>query len=191
MKKFTDLTLEAYLHELASPAPVPGGGSVSAYVAALAMGLIQMVGRVALSRKKKPEGHATIQKIIDSIEKTKRDTFQIVHLDPEVYQEVVNASGHPEKMEDALQNSFRLQADLAFLAVMAREWNASMLELVQGSIKNDLLVSSALLEAAFRGAFHTAMINVQTMKSAKQKAHAERAMAELKTRFEKGKSGDR
>ena len=196
MKKFTDLTLESYLNELSSDAPVPGGGSVSAYVASLAMGLTQMVGRISLKRKKKnvsPEEekkdaqkHETIQKIVTALEKTKRDVFQIVNLDPEVYQEVMNAYSQPEKIEEALQNSFRLQADLTFLVVMAHEWNNAMADLVSGSIKNDLLVSAALLEAAFRGAYHTAMINVVYMKEADRKARAEKALAELKHRYEKG-----
>ena len=189
MKKYTDLTLETYLNHLASAEPVPGGGSAAAYVAALGMALTQMVGRVALARKKKPGNPETIQKIIDSVEKAKRDAFQIVNLDPQVYQDVMEASEHPEKMEDALQNSFRLQADLAFLVVMAREWNSNLQGLIQGSIKNDLLVAASLLEAAFHGACHTAMINVRYMKDAARKATAEKAVAELKARFEKGNAG--
>ena len=168
---------------------------MSAYTAALAMGLMQMVGRIALKRKKKASGNAqeekkegerrqTIEKIVNSIEKTKRDAFQIVNLDPSVYQEVIQASGSPDKMEDALENSFRLQADLAFLVVMAREWNASLAELVTGSIKNDLIVSAALLEASFRGAYHTAMINVHYMKDPTGKGRSQKALEELKTRFE-------
>ncbi len=196
MKKFTDLTLESYLNELSSEAPVPGGGSVSAYVGSMAMGLTQMVGRISLNRKKKSpppeeekkdaERQDTIRKIVGSLEKIKRDTFQIVNLDPEVYQEVMSSYSDPVKLEDALQNSFRLQADLAFLIVMAREWNNALTDLVSGSIKNDLLVSAALLEAAFRGSYHTAMINVVYMKNAERKAHAEKALAELKHRYEKG-----
>lgn len=196
MKKFTDLTLESYLNELASEAPVPGGGSVSAYTASMAMGLTQMVGRISLKRKKKnmtPEEEAkemerktTIEKIVTVLEKTKRDAFQIVNLDPQVYQEVMDSYSDPAKLEDSLQNSFRLQADLAFLIVMAHEWNNAMADLVSGSIKNDLLVSAALLEAAFRGAYHTAMINVVYMKNAERKSHAEKALAELKHRYEKG-----
>jgi len=58
--------------------------------------------------------------------------------------------------------------------------------LVSGSIKNDLLVSASLNEAAFRGAFHTAIINVKYMKNEDEKFHAEKAMYELKSRFEKG-----
>ena len=200
MKKYTDLTLEKYLDELASAEPVPGGGSVSAYTAALAMALTQMVGRIALARKKKSgmrpaeeekdaENRATIEKIITSLEKTRRDAFQIVNLDPRVYGEVVKASGHPEKMEDALQDSFRLQADLAFLIVMAREWNSNMAGLVSGSIKNDLLVSAGLLEGAFHGACHTAMINVKYMKDPAQKGRSEAALQELKKRFQKENTG--
>lgn len=197
MGKFTTLSLEQYLNELSSAKPVPGGGSVSAYVAALAMGLTQMVGQVCLARKKKKnlipeeekkreEAHQTIRKIIASLEKTKRDAFRIVDLDPQVYQEVMQAYGTPEKLEDTLQHSFRLQADLAFLIVMAREWNVAMSGLVKGSIKNDLLVSAALLEGAFRGAYHTAMINVHFMKDATNKQHAEKALEEIKNRYEKG-----
>ena len=51
MEKFTNLTVEGYLNELASEKAVPGGGSVSALVAAYAMGLTQMVARIALKRK--------------------------------------------------------------------------------------------------------------------------------------------
>lgn len=197
MEKFTQLTLEEYLNELSSAKPVPGGGSVSAYTGALAMGLMQMVGRVVLARKMKsglsPEDEAkettkraTIQKIVESIEKTKRDAFQIVNLDPKVYQELMDIWADAEKREDALNNSFRLQADLAFLIIMAREWNLNLQELVTGSIKNDLLVSYSLLEAAFHGAYHTAKINSDLMKNQTQKTNAEAALHELQSRFKKG-----
>jgi len=55
MKKFTQLSLQDYLQELSSDAGVPGGGSVSAYSASLAIGLSQMVGKIALKRKIKPD----------------------------------------------------------------------------------------------------------------------------------------
>ena len=53
MKPYIQQTLTEYLDELSSDKPIPGGGSVSAYVASLAMGLTQMVGRISLKRKKK------------------------------------------------------------------------------------------------------------------------------------------
>ena len=199
MDKFTQFSLEKYLNELSSDRAVPGGGSVSALTASLAMGLSQMVIRISLKRKKKEglgleeearetQRVSTLEKILESLEKAKRDAFQIVNLDPEVYDQVMKAwGGDADRMEDALQNSFRLQADLAFLVVMAAEWNGALDTLVSGSIKNDLYVSKALLDGAFQGAYHTAMINVKYMKDPNRKDQALKAMEELKGRFERGK----
>lgn len=200
MKKYTDLSLEVYLKELASDAPVPGGGSVSAYAGALGMGLTQMVARIALKRKPKADlaseqkfqdeaNRKRMQEIIDSLEKTKADALQVVSLDPQVYDEVMacykDAAG-AGKLEDALENAFRLQADLALILVMAKEWNAHMKTLVKGAVANDLIVSDGLLAAAFEGAFHTAHINVVYMKNQERKARAEKALEELRSRFTKG-----
>jgi len=200
MKKYTDLSLEDYLCKLASDAPVPGGGSVSAYVGTLGMGLTQMVARIALKRKPKadltPEqkfqdeaNRKRMQEVIDSLEKTKEQALQVVSLDPKVYDEVMacyKESAPPEKIEEALQNAFRLQADLALMIVMAKEWNEHMKGLVKGAVANDLIVSANLLNAAFEGAFHTSHINVVYLKNPERKERAEKALAELRNRFEKG-----
>lgn len=196
MEKFADFSLSNYLDKLSSDSAVPGGGSVSAYVGSLAVGLTQMVGRISLNRKKKKgltpeedkrddEMREAIKKIVDSLEKIRVDAFQIVDLDPKVYQEVMDSyKKSEEEQESALSNSFRLQADLCLLVVMAKEANVAMADLVTGSIKNDLLVSASLSEAAFRGAYHTAMINVKYMKDEAKKNEAESALSELKKRFE-------
>jgi formiminotetrahydrofolate cyclodeaminase len=200
MKKYTELSLETYLEKLASDAPVPGGGSVSAYAGALGMGLTQMVARIALKRKPKAgltaeqkfqddANRKRMEEIVASLEKTRADAMQVVDLDPKVYDEVMACYKDgvaPEKLEDALQNAFRLQADLALILVMAREWNMHMKTLVKGAVANDLIVSDGLLAAAFEGAFHTAHINVVYMKKPERKEHAEKALAELRSRFTKG-----
>lgn len=195
MSSYLDDSLKTYLDKLSGPDPVPGGGSVSAYVASLAMGLTQMVARITLARKppksmtpeqekERSDARETIQEILDSLEKVKKDALEVVDLDPKVYREVMAAWGQdPKTMEDALDNSFRLQADLVLMIIMAAEWNRALAGLVKGSIKNDLLVSAALYESAFRGAWHTAMINVVYMKDQTRKQKAENALEDLKKRF--------
>jgi formiminotetrahydrofolate cyclodeaminase len=130
-----------------------------------------------------------MQEIVDSLEKTRADALQVVSLDPKVYDEVMacyKEGAGPGKLEDALQNAFRLQADLALILVMAKEWNEHMKTLVKGAVANDLIVSDGLLAAAFEGAFHTAHINVVYMKNKERKERAENALAELRGRFTKG-----
>jgi formiminotetrahydrofolate cyclodeaminase len=143
-----------------------------------------------------PESKPAVRKTLKLLQKARKNALQVVDLDPKVYQAVMNTYTKVKKIEDpvkknrlideALQNSFRLQADLAFLIVMAREAAQSLDGAIKGSITNDLKVSRALLDAAFRGAYDTARINVVYLKDPQKKARAEQALEELRKRFELG-----
>lgn len=191
--KYTSLSLTRYLAELSSNKPIPGGGSVSAYVASLGMGLAEMAAQIGL-KKVASEGKPEVQKAIKLLRKAKKDALQVVDLDPKVYQAVMKAYTKARNIEDAakknrmideaLENSFRLQADLALLVSLARRATESLLNCIKGSIQNDLKVSLAILEAAFQGAYDTARINVVYLKDPKKKRRAEQALKELKKQFE-------
>ena len=193
MKKFTSLSLTRYLAELSSKKPVPGGGSVSAYVAALGMGLTEMAAQIGMTRAD-PSTQASIQKTISLLRKARKDTLQIVDLDPKVYLHVLKTYAKAKKIsekekknqliDEALENSFRLQADLALLVTMAQGAARSLEGVIRGSISNDLRVSRSLLRAAFKGACDTAEINRVTMKDPQKKERAGRALEEVKKRFE-------
>jgi formiminotetrahydrofolate cyclodeaminase len=199
MRKFTALSLEQYLQELSSENAVPGGGSVSAYAASLALGLMQMVAGIARKRKKKtamtPEEEAddnlrreTLQKVHEALEGAKGRAFAIVDSDPEAYDKVMAAWDKPKALEAALAAAYRMQADLCEIIVEGRRHLSQLMGLVTGSIKNDLIVSSALLKAAFQGAYHTANINVVYMKDKAAKEQAEKTLEDLKGRFEGGQA---
>ncbi len=201
MKDYSALTLQKYLDELSSDAPIPGGGSVSAYVAALGLGLIQMVARITLKRKIKAglsaeelaaenSKRAQLQQIIDEVETVKKQAMGIVSTDPVVYDEVMG--GYAKKVSDAemdklLLKAFQMQAELAHEIAQALDLNGKLAGLVQGAIKNDLIVAQQLLRAAFQGAYHTAHINVVYIKDTEQKNRAEEVLA--KTRFNFGITG--
>ncbi len=195
MKKYTSLSLSRYLTELSGKNPVPGGGSASAYVAALGTGLAEMVARIGM-KKAAAEAKTSLRNTIRLFQKLRKNALTVVDLDPKVYLEVLKAYARARKLtgpeaktrltDEALENSFRLQADLALLVVMAKEGLEPLDGMIQGSIKNDLKVSRALLEAAFQGAYDTAKVNVVYLKNPEKKERAERALGELERRFSKG-----
>jgi formiminotetrahydrofolate cyclodeaminase len=199
MTLYRDQNLSEYLNELSSEKSVPGGGSVSAYVASLAAGLSQMVIRVTLKRKPKAEWseeqikadqakRESLSSICESLEKIKTEAFDVVDEDPKVYDEVMNSYKDAEKMESALWKSFQLQADLAQNIVLAAELNGNLQDMIKGSIKNDLVVSEGLLQGAFTGAHSTANINVVYMKDESSRTQAEERLEALKARMQKGVS---
>ncbi len=192
MKKYTSLSLSRYLAELSAKKPIPGGGSASAYVACLGMGLAEMVAGIGLN-KATPESKTILEKTIQLLRKARKDALQVVDLDPQVYSTVIKSYQQAKKIsdpvkkaqvvEEALENSFRLQADLAFLISMAKKTAESLEGLVKGSIQNDLRLSLRFLSAAFFGAYETARINVVYLRNPEKKNQAEQALAELKKQF--------
>lgn len=193
---YLESSIKEYLKKLSSPEPVPGGGGTSALVAALGVALALMVARISF-KKQEGEKKESLNKVIEALERIYQNASQIIDLDPKVYQEVMTSYSEAKKISDpkqaeqkielALQNSFRLQADLAMLVVMAKELLESVGAFAKGSIRNDLIVSSGLLDGAFKGAVATANINVVYMKDAKGRSHCEEALGKLKERYSKVK----
>ena len=192
MTEFREQTLRQYLEALSSKEPIPGGGSVSAYVASLAMGLSQMVAEITLARKIKAdlseadlaaeqEKRGKIEALKEKLGSLKDKTFEVVDTDPKVYGEVKAAWGKSdEEMEAMLWKSYLLQAELCQWILEAKSCTDQMCDLVKGSIKNDLLVSQGLYVGAFKGAWDTSMINVKYMKDEAKKLEAEQHLSKLK-----------
>jgi formiminotetrahydrofolate cyclodeaminase len=192
--KYIDLSLKNYLSQLSSESPVPGGGGTSALVAALGVSLALMVARISL-KKLDPKKQKTLNKTIKLFEHMRRDAEQVIDLDPKVYQEVMASYAklkqfgktfrNESRVETALSNSFRLQADLALLILMAKQSLSTIDSFSKGSIRNDLIVSSGLLDGAFRGAVATARINIVYMKPSREKRHFERGLAKLEQKYKR------
>ena len=162
-------SIKSYLDKLSSETPTPGGGSASAVVAAMGAGLLLMVAKIARKKLAAPE-QKSLDKSIKLLTKCLRDMEEVVDLDVKVYQAVMAAYKKKEtaKIESALANSFRLQADLAFLIAMAKEALPALFKAANGAIRNDLLVARAFLDGAFQGAIATARVNVKYMAVAKR-----------------------
>lgn len=191
---FIKRSIKNYLNELSSDRPVPGGGGTSALVAALGISLALMVARISLKRLDRRK-RKSLTRAVKLLEHLRRNAEQTIDLDPKVYGQVMAAykrlkgTRNPQtakaNIEAALANSFRLQADLALLIAMTKQLLNMVGSFAKGSIRNDLIVSSGLLDGAFRGAIATARINVVYMKEGKHRRHFEQALKKVDERYGK------
>ncbi|MBO0888903.1 glutamate formimidoyltransferase, partial [Candidatus Bathyarchaeota archaeon] len=65
-KGLTDMSLTTFSEEVASRKATPGGGSVAAYMGALAAGLLCMVSRITLGKKEMPKGAERLETVVKS-----------------------------------------------------------------------------------------------------------------------------
>ena len=186
-------SIKNYLDELSSEQPIPGGGGTSALAGALGIGLELMVARISLKRATlEARSRRSLKQTVKLLEKLRRNAQDAIDLDPKMYAEVMRrskalkTSGNSQKAQAnaqrALVDSFRLQADLALLILMAKELLAAVDRFAKGSIRNDLIVAGGLLDGAFCGALATARINVVYLKPGLERRHCERALARVEQR---------
>lgn len=185
-------SLGDYLKKLASDSPAPGGGSASALVGAAGVSLFLMSAQIA-REKLVPSERSGVDQAIRILRRALKRMTEIIDLDVEVYERLmasyrdakrIKSGGKtaPKRIETALTNAFRLQADLAMLVLMAKKTLSLLRPVIKGAIASDLAVGEAFLDAAFRGAIQTANINLVYMKS-ERKSHFQKGLEELEKNY--------
>ena len=172
-KKSTKLASLArpFSDAVAEPAATPGGGSVSAYAAALAASLGQMVA--GLSRKKKSQLRH-VDQLSDALDELRRasDAFhEAIDADAASYDAVMAAFKLPQgdaaetaKREETIQQATKGAAEVPLhvaeraIALLARL--VQLETIAAASMKSDLMVARLMAEAGARGAIANVEINL-------------------------------
>lgn len=97
-----------FLEALASGDPTPGGGSASAYGAAMAASLVAMVGRVTVGKKKYAEVEADMWRLIEEATDYQQSMQEAVKKDAEAFESYMKARRLPQDTDQ--QKSERIQA---------------------------------------------------------------------------------
>lgn len=104
---------DAFLDDLASGAPVPGGGSVAALQTAMAAALLEMVANLTIGRKRYLEVEDRVRAIRDAAGVHRARAQQLVDEDAAAYGDVAAAMAGPRESESArAERSARIQAAL-------------------------------------------------------------------------------
>ena len=166
-----------FLEAVAEPSATPGGGSVSAFAAALAAALGQMVA--GLSRKKKSQ-ILHVDKLSEHLEELRSisDEFaKAIDRDATSYDAVMAACKLPQgnseeisQREAAIQSATKGAAQVPLqVAEKAAKLRARLLQLetiAAASMKSDLQVARLIAVAGAQGALANVEINLEGLKDA-------------------------
>ena len=184
-------SVSAFLGEIAGPAPVPGGGSVSAHAGALAAALSQMVAGLTIGRKKYAAVEPEMKALAIRAAALVTRCSALVQQDADAYLGVSSAYKIPRegpgsdsrdaKIADALIEAARVPLETAQACAEAAELAAVVAQDGNSNAVSDAGVAALLAEAGARGAAYHVRINVASLpndpRSAPLTAAVEKALA--------------
>jgi formiminotetrahydrofolate cyclodeaminase len=163
-----------FLDSLASGQSTPGGGSASAYSGAAAAGLVSMVARLTIGRKKYAESEAKMQAVLTQSESLRNDLTRYIQLDASAFDGVMAAYRLPKDSSEQqeIRRKAVEQATLLATQVPIGVANKSLrvLELAEQVIRfgnesalSDGATGAALARAAITGAAYNIRINTKDL----------------------------
>ena len=184
-----------FLDAVAAPSATPGGGSVSAFAAALAASLGQMVA--ALSRKKKSQA-AYVEKLsaeLDALRRTADDLAASIDRDAASFDAVMAAfklpQSSPEEIQQrdtAIQSATKAASEVplqvASQAIALLEQVGQLKAIAAASMKSDLDVAQYMAAAGARGALANVEINLDSITDSLYVTQMRAKLAELRGRLQ-------
>jgi len=149
----------------------PGGGSVAAYIGALAAGLVSMVGRITASKKDTVQDRNRLQELVMKGEDLRQRFLRLVIEDAESFDAVMQAFKLPKDKPDTRRKAIQ-EATLKAAEVPLRTLDSSVhvLRLVEEIARHgatntlsDVTTSAAAARAAVEGAVSNVLINLEIL----------------------------
>ncbi len=169
-------TLGAFLAQLSSKAPVPGGGGASAIGGAMGNALGQMVANLTVGKKKYAQAEDEILLLKERMEALQEDFAYLADRDGEVFAPLAAAYGLPGGTEEekaykaAVMEENLLAASLVPVDMMKKAME--MLDILEALAEkgsrmavSDVGVGVQFTRAALLGAVMNVYINTKSMKN--------------------------
>ena len=173
---YTEKTCTEFIADVASKAPVPGGGSVAALVGALGAALGNMVASLTVGKKKYADVEEEMQEMIIEIRDIQKHLIDLVAKDIETFEPLSKLYGvHPETqkeqreheiaMEKALYDACMVPMDIIRECGRAIELSQEFATKGNRIAVSDAASSAVLCKAAMQAASLNVYINTNMMKN--------------------------
>ena len=174
-KKLVDLTCTGFCEETASESPAPGGGSVSAYMGALAASLGTMVANLTGGKAAYDDEWEKFSDVAVHGQQLKNELLHLVDEDTEAFNRIMNAFGLPKKTEEekaartaAIQEATKFATEVPFCTMQKAfetfEVCRAMVEWGNPASVTDGGVGALAARSAVMGAHLNVKINASSLK---------------------------
>ena len=169
--KFERMEIRAFLDELASDSPAPGGGSVAALCASLGSALVSMVANLTIGKEKYKESWQLMEDVVGKSESLRFKFVELMNRDTESFNTFMAAMKMPKATEEekcirkkAMGEASKLATEVPLLTLEAC---VEMTELAYLAAKNgntntisDAGSAALLGDAAGKAAAYNVKINL-------------------------------
>jgi len=192
--KYAERSCSWFVDELASKAPVPGGGSVSALVGALGAALGDMVGELTVGKKKYADVENEIKDCMQEVCQVKDQLMALIQQDIDIFEPLsalygMKADTDEEKaekarlMEKALRQACQVPLDIMEQCARAIELSAVFAEKGSRLAVSDAGASAILCKSAMQAASLNVYINTNSMKDREKAAELNQACADMLAKY--------
>ena len=169
-----DKTIEQYLNEFASSAPVPGGGGVSAVIGATAAAAAQMVCSLTLGKKKFAPIEDEVNVIVTRLEAKRARLLELADEDAKAFEPLAAAYKDKTKTDDEMDELYIKAASVPMETMALCAGLADDIKFVaeNGSklAKSDAGCAAEYAKAAVRCEILNVKINVNSIKNELKRA---------------------
>ena len=171
----SEKTIRTFTEELASKAPVPGGGGAAALTGALGTALADMVGSLTVGKKKYAAVEAEVYDLKAEADRLRRALLDALDADAAAFEPLSRAYGLPKETEEekavkaavlekALLAAAEPPLDIMELCMEALRLTARISEIGSRLAVSDAGCAAALLRAAMQSASLNVRINTKMLK---------------------------
>lgn len=192
--KFVDKSCDEFVKELASKAPVPGGGGAAAMVGSIGTALGSMVCNLTLGKKKYAQYEEEIQSLLTRITEIIQDLLNMIDEDADNFLPLSRAYGMPadteqekklkqETMEKALKQACQVPIAIVKASYEGIQLHAQLVDKCSLLAISDVGVGVQCLRTAILSGMLNVIININSIQD---KEYVESVKQELTPMVQEG-----